>query len=43
MKKKLTAYMLMMLMFCMTLMSGCGGAGEEILDGMTGTPKNSSR
>ena len=30
MKKKLTAYMLMMLMFCMTLMSGCGGAGEEV-------------
>ena len=30
MKKKLTAYMLLMLMFCMTLMSGCGGAGEEV-------------
>lgn len=30
MKKKLTAYMLMLLMFCMTLMSGCGGAGEEV-------------
>ena len=30
MKKKLTAYMLMLLMFCMTLFSGCGGAGEEI-------------
>ena len=29
MKKKLTAYMLMMLMFCMTLFSGCGGAGEQ--------------
>ena len=28
MKKKLTAYMLMMLMFCMTLLSGCGG-GEQ--------------
>ena len=28
MKKKLTAYMLMMLMFCMTLFSGCGG-GEQ--------------
>ena len=30
MKKKLTAYMLMLLMFCMTLMSGCGGTGEEV-------------
>ena len=29
MKKKLTAYMLMMLMFCMTLFSGCGGGGEQ--------------
>lgn len=28
MKKKLTAYLLMMLMFCMTLMSGCGSTGE---------------
>ena len=28
MKKKLTAYMLMLLMFCMTLFSGCGG-GEQ--------------
>ena len=28
MKKKLTAYLLMMLMFCMTLMSGCGGSTE---------------
>ena len=28
MKKKLTAFMLMMLMFCMTLMSGCGGGTE---------------
>ena len=30
MKKKLTAYMLMMLMFCMTLLSGCGGTGEVV-------------
>lgn len=30
MKKKLTAYLLMLMMFCMTLMSGCGGAGEEV-------------
>ena len=29
MKKKLTAYMLMLLMFCMTLFSGCGAATEE--------------
>ena len=29
MKKKLTAYMLMMLMFCMTLFSGCGSTGEQ--------------
>ena len=29
MKKKLTAYMLMMLMFCMTLFSGCGTTGEQ--------------
>ena len=29
MKKKLTAYMLMLLMFCMTLFSGCGGGGEQ--------------
>ena len=28
MRKKLTAYMLMLLMFCMTLLSGCGG-GEQ--------------
>ena len=33
MKKKLTAYLLMILMFCMTLLSGCGGAGEEIQNG----------
>ena len=29
MRKKLTAYTLMLLMFCMTLLSGCGGAGEQ--------------
>ena len=29
MKKKLTAYMLMLLMFCMTLFSGCAGGGEQ--------------
>ena len=29
MRKKLTAYMLMLLMFCMTFLSGCGGAGEQ--------------
>ena len=30
MKRKLTPYMLMMLMFCMTLFSGCGGTGEVV-------------
>ena len=29
MKKKLTAYMLMLLMFCMTLFSGCGATEEQ--------------
>ena len=29
MKKKLTAYMLMLLMFCMTLFSGCGAVEEQ--------------
>ena len=29
MKKKFTAYMLMLLMFCMTLFSGCGATGEQ--------------
>ena len=37
MKKKLTAFMLMMLMFCMTLMSGCGGGTE-----MQGTDEGQS-
>ena len=35
MKKKLTAYMLMMLMFCMTLFSGCGGGEQGYEEGQT--------
>ena len=35
MKKKLTAYMLMMLMFCMTLFSGCGGGEQGYKEGQT--------
>ena len=35
MKKKLTAYMLMMLMFCMTLLSGCGGGEQGYEEGQT--------
>ena len=35
MRKKLTAYMLMMLMFCMTLFSGCGGGEQGYEEGQT--------
>ena len=35
MKKKLTAYMLMILMFCMTLLSGCGGGEQGYEEGQT--------
>ena len=35
MKKKLTAYMLMLLMFCMTLLSGCGGGEQGYEEGQT--------
>ena len=35
MKKKLTAYILMMLMFCMTLLSGCGGGEQGYEEGQT--------
>ena len=35
MRKKLTAYMLMLLMFCMTLLSGCGGGEQGYEEGQT--------